>query len=359
MKTENSFHRTPQHIVDFVMSLTYNGRFLDLCSGDGALTNSEELESLVSIDINFNLLKKVKQGKKINANLLGFSDKNHEELKNKIIEDIGDFDYVLMNPPFENYKQFVDIALEIMESSDNSKGIFILPKKALSELNFNDFGVESKTVFNQVDFGTAIVDIVVIKVKIGTIRIYKKCEFLHKKSEIPNKFVNPNSAKFLSILEDFDFVLGASYKGTFIHDSYTLPNEQGKVEWRTDFMFSGDEYAISTFFEEEHTPTMDEIIRQVQDYLRLWAECFIIEKKPSSTILAYEKLDFCEHEKFLSDEIDIEICDKYLDYVGFETKTLDDYRKVSYRVYQDYKLFRLIEKGNVYIELLNVDFDAV
>ena len=39
-----------------------------------------------------------------------------------------------------------------------------------------------------------------IKVKTGTIRI-------RKTSEISNEFVNPNSAKFLSILEEFYFVL--------------------------------------------------------------------------------------------------------------------------------------------------------
>lgn len=350
MKTENSFHRTPQYIVDFVMSLTNNGSFLDLCAGDGALTNSEELESLVSIDINKNLLKNVKQGKKINANLLGFNDKSQKEAKQKLLDDIGYFDYLLMNPPFENYKDFLSAALDILEWNSDAKAIFILPKKALAELTFNAYGIESKTVFNNVDFGTAIVDIVVIKLQYRAIEI-------DKKKEISNEFINPQCAKFISILSEFNFALGATYKGVFIHDSYTFPCESGTIEWRTDFLFNGDEYSVSTFFEQDHIPTMDEIVRQIQDYIRLWVDCFFIEKVSiASNRISYEPLHFCEYNYFLS-ETDIKVCDKFLDYVGFEAKTLDDYRKVSFRVYQDYKLFKLIENTRVFDELLNIDLD--
>lgn len=344
MKTTNSFHRTPPHIAEFVMSLTGNGTYLDLCCGDGALTNDTDVENLISVDIDKSLLKKVKQGKKVCLDVLSLTDQEQFNFIESINENI---DYILMNPPFENYKQFVDIAVELVYNTNfrDTKGIFVLPKKAITELDFSKFGLVSNTLFDKVNFGTSIVDICVLVVNSQIASEIKITEF------ISNEVLNPNSALFLGVLNNF--TLGKTYKGTFIHDSYTLPCEFGKTEWRTDFVHDMYEYAVSTFFDEGYIPTMDEILLQIQDYIRVWDDCFTVENKyirDTTDIILFDN-----YESFILNEISVEICDRFLDYVGYGSKTLEGYREVTYRVYQDSKLFALLRKNRLMDRLLNVN----
>ncbi len=352
MQTLNSFHHTPQEIVNFMQDFfDSDWHIVDLCAGNGALTNGFECNHLTSIDINKKLLEKIEQGEKICANVLALTNKNLNEEQKKvqteIIIKIEDADCFVMNPPFENYKDFLNVAFELMR--EGCFGIFILPKRAIKEMEWNN--ITNTKVFEQVDFGTANTDIVVVTtIKNGS-------HILTAKNQI-SLVVNNQVAKFLAILSKSGFILGNTYKGTFIHDSYTSPYEIGKVEWRTDFTFDGNEYAVSTFFDVEYQPNINDIVLQVQQYMSFWSEFFIDSSR--GTHYAKEKYSFDSSDLFLN-EVDEAICYETMEYLGYENPKLEDFRKLSYRLYQDYKIFTPIISGNLqlFFELLNVDLEPL
>jgi 16S rRNA G966 N2-methylase RsmD len=356
MKTQNSFHQTPNYIVDYVVSL-YNteSKIVDLCAGNGALTNSFEIENLVSIDINNNLLKQINQGKKIWANVLKLiGDANNSEekkIKKKILKEIKDFDYLIMNPPFENYKDFLNVAFSLIKKG--GYGIFILPKKTLTEIKWQS--IESHKIFDKVDFGTAIVDIVVVKC--GYIECYKKTS--NKENEI-SLHCNNSTAKFLKVLsKEIGFKLRETFKSKFLSDDLLTPFEIGKVEWRTNFDINTDNgksnsyYQVSTFFDEGYTPNLNDIVLQIQQYMQFWEQHFVdCEKGVQRAKFRWYFGDYCE---FLIN-VDIETCNNVLDYLGYEEKILENIRVLVRRFYQDYKLFDMFDKKLwLLYDLLNID----
>jgi hypothetical protein len=343
MKTKNSFHRTPQRISEYVLSLCGDGSYIDLCAGDGALTNGAEIEDLTSIDIDQNLLDSITQGKRVQADLSIFLDFD--------VEFPFQADYILMNPPFENYKVFLEILQNVMERTGDCKAVLILPKKALQEVDFSKC-IESHIVFNQVDFGTAIVDIVVLKINNNAFNL-----------DVPETQIVENTCEkvgqFLNILDSYKLILGNTYQGKFLQDSYSIKNENNLVEWRTKFTLNlgyaaGDDLAVSTFFKEGFTPTLRDVCEQVQWYIRYFLECFTVPHKHYTK--TEELTSFDSYDDFIFN-LPIENVNKCLEFLDVEKSDLDILRTLSYRFYQDNKLFTLFELKHL-TELANFDFDS-
>lgn len=343
MKTKNSFHRTPQHIAEYVLSLCGDGSYIDLCAGDGALTNGAEIEDLTSIDIDQNLLDSITQGKRVQTDLSIFLDFD--------VEFPFQADYILMNPPFENYKVFLEILQNVMERTGDCKAVLILPKKALQEVDFSKC-MESHIVFNQVDFRTAIVDIVVLKISNNSFDL-----------NAPETQIIENTCEkvghFLNILDSYKLILGNTYQGQFLQDSYSIKNENDLVEWRTDFELqhtasysSYSTLSVSTFFKEGFTPTLRDVCEQVQLYVRYYIECFTVENRHYK----HEELTHFDYNTFLVD-LPIENVNKCLEFLNVKKDDLDTLRTLSYRLYQDNKLFNLVELKHL-TALANFDFDS-